>query len=333
MKTLRRNGRRHLMRAGAALVASALTVWAGPAAAQKTWPERPIRVIVPYAAGQGADVLMRLVAQELSKSLNQAIVIDNRAGAGGNIGTSAAAKSVPDGYTFLFGTNATNAANVYLYASLGYNPATDFDAVAMVGLLPMVIATSAPDLPTNGVGELIARARANPNTLNVGLPSTTANVVFAQFVKASQAPLFAVKYKASAQSMTDTLGGQIPLTIDTVTAVRANIFSGKLRALGITSLKSSDMLPGVKPVSEQGIPGFDVVAWDALFAPRGTPPDVIHKMSEHVQRALQQPEIRRKMLDSGVEPLFMGPAQLDSFVKEERNKWGGIIKAADIRIE
>lgn len=333
MKAFRVQNRRRLLRTGVALVAATMGWCTLPAAAQKTWPDRPIRVIVPYAAGQGADVLMRLVAQDLSKSLNQAIVIENRAGAGGNIGTAAAAKSAPDGYTFLFGTNATNAANEFLYASLGYNPTTDFDAVAMVGLLPMVIATSAPDLPTNGVADLIARARANPNTLNVGLPSTTANVVFAQFVKSAQAPLFAVKYKASAQSMTDTLGGQIPLTIDTVTAARANILAGKLRALGITSLKGSDMLPGVKSVAEQGVPGFDVVAWDALFAPRGTPPEVVQKMAEHVQRALQQPETRRKMLDSGVEPLFMGPAQLDSFVKDERNKWGGIIKAADIRIE
>lgn len=327
-------GRRHVLRTGAALVATVLSALTLPAVAQKTsWPERPIRIIVPYAAGQGADVLMRLVAQEMTKSLSQAIVIENRAGAGGNIGTAAAAKSAPDGYTFLLGTNATHAANEFLYPNLGYNPAADFDAVAMVGLLPMVIATAAPELPTNGVGELVARARAHPNTLNVGLPSTTATVVFAQFVKAAQAPLFAVKYKASAQSMTDTLGGQIPLTIDTVTAARAHILAGKIRALGITSMKSSDMLPGVKPVSEQGVPGFDVVAWDALFAPRGTPPEVIQKMSEHVRRALQQPETQRKMRDSGVEPLFMGPAQLDGFVKDERSKWGGTIKAADIRID
>ena len=333
MKTPYRHTRRTLLQMGALATVSFLVALPGPVAAQKAWPEKPIRIIVPYAAGQGADVLMRLVGQELSRSLNQPIVIDNRAGAGGNIGTAAAAKAAPDGYTFLFGTNATNAANEFLYANLGYNPAADFDAVAMVGLLPMVVATSAADLHTNGIAELVARAKASPNTLNVGLPSTTASVVFAQFVKAAQAPLFGVKYKASAQSMTDTLGGQIPLTIDTVTAARSHIQAGKLRALGITSLKGSDMLPGVKPVSEQGVPGFDVVAWDALFAPRGTPPDIVQKMGEHVQKALQDPEVRRKMLEIGVEPLFMGPAQLDGFVKDERLKWGGIIKAADIRVE
>ena len=318
---------------GLKLLVAAVAVLSLPAAAQKVWPDRPVRVIVPYAAGQGADVLMRLVGQELGKALGQPVVIENRAGAGGNIGSSAVAKSAPDGYTFLLGTNATNAANEFLYPSLGFNPVTDFDGVAMIGLLPMVIGTSDADFPTNGIAELISRARSKPNTLNVGLPSTTANVVFAQFVKSAQAPLFGVKYKSSAQSMTDVIGGQIPLVIDTVTAARPQIMGGKIRALGITSLKASDMLPGIKPVSEQGVPGFDVVAWDALFAPRGTPQDILQKMSEHLQRVLSQPEMRRKLMDIGVEPLFMGPSQLDVFVKEERNKWGGIIKLADIRIE
>jgi len=326
-------GRRGFLQAGVAAAAAALGTWFAPAVAQQAWPDRPIRIIVPYAAGQGADVLMRLVGQELSKTLNQSVIVDNRAGAGGNIGTAAVAKSPADGYTFLLGTNATNAANEFLYPNLGFNPATDFDAVAMLGLLPMVICTSAPDLPTNSVAELITRARAKPSTLNVGLPSTTASVVFAQFVKSAQAPLFAVKYKSSAQSMTDVIGGQIPLVIDTVTAARPQIAGGKLRALGITSLKASEMLPGVKPVSEQGVPGFDVVAWDALFAPRGTPPDLVQKMAEHIQKALQRPEVRQKLLDIGVEPLFMGPAQLDSFVRDERRKWGGIIKAAEIRVD
>lgn len=324
--------RRRLLQASAA-IASASVASPMTAFAQSAWPDRAIRVIVPYAAGQGADVLMRLVGQEVAKTLNQPIVVENRAGAGGNIGAAAVAKSPADGYTFLFGTNATNAANEFLYPNLGYNPATDFDGVAMVGLLPMVICTTAPDLPTNGIADLIARAKAKPNTLNVGLPSTTANVVFAQFVKSAQAPLFGVKYKASAQSVTDVLGGQIPLAIDTVTAARPHIVSGKLKAVGITSLKASEMLPGVKSVAEQGVTGFDVVAWDALFAPRGTPPEVTQKFALHVQRALQLPELRRRLLENGVEPLFMGPAQLDAFVKDERLKWGATIKAAEIRID
>ena len=323
--------RRRLLQGGTA--AAILGAGTLAAVAQQPWPARPIRIIVPYAAGQGADVLMRLIGQELSATLNQSIVVENRAGAGGNIGAAAAARSPADGYTFVLGTNATHAANEFLFGALGFQPATDFEAVAMIGLLPMVICTSAPGLPSNGIAELIAQARAKPNTLNVGLPSTTANVVFAQFVKSAQAPLFGVKYKSSGQSLTDLLGGQIPLAIDTVTAARPQIASGKLRALGITSLKASEMLPSIKPVSEQGVPGFDVVAWDALFAPRGTPPDIVQKLSEHLQRALQQADTRRRMLEIGVEPLFMGPAQLDAFVKAERPKWGEVIKAADIRVD
>lgn len=312
---------------------AAAATQSGLAMAQASWPDRPVRIVVPYAAGQGADVLMRLIASELQSTLGLAVVVENRAGAGGNIGTAAVAKSVADGYTFLLGTNATNAANEFLYPSLGFSPSTDFESVAMIGLLPMVIGTTLPGLKTNDLPQLIARARAKPDTLSVGLPSTTAQVVFAQFVRQAPAPLFAVRYKSSGQSMTDALGGQIPLVIDTVTASRAHVASGKLHALAITSLNSSDMLPGVKPVAELGVPGFDVVAWDAIFAPRGTPADVVKKLSEHIERALRKPEMRKRMQDIGVEPLYMGPAQLGEFVKAERVKWGGIIQAANIRTE
>ena len=314
------------------LAAACMLQWL-PAQAQPNWPDKPIRVIVPYAAGQGADVLMRLLGQELSSSLGQPVVVENKAGAGGNIGTAAAAKSAPDGYTFLLGTNATNAANEFLYSNPGYNPSTDFESVAMIGLLPMVISTSVAELPANGVGKLIAQAKARPQTLNVGLPSTTANVVFAQFVKMADAPLFGVKYKSSGQALTDTIGGQIPLVIDTVTASRAHIASGKLKAIGITSRNASEMLPGVQSVSDQGVSGFDVVAWDALFAPKGTPAPVIQKMSEHIAKALAQPEMRKRMMDIGVEPLTMNSAQLRDFVKQERQKWGDVITSANIKVD
>jgi tripartite-type tricarboxylate transporter receptor subunit TctC len=325
--------RRSMLRAGVALGGAAvLGLGWRPAHASQPWPSKPIRIIVPYAAGQGADVLTRLVAGELAKTLSQPVYIENRAGAGGNIGAAAAARSEGDGYTFMLGTNATNAANEFLYPNRGFEPA-DFAGVAMIGLLPMVICSSTPNLPTNGIAELIAQARAKPDTLNVGLPSTTAQVVFAEFVRSAQAPLFSVMYKGSGQSLIDAIGGQIPLAIDTVTAARPYITAGKLRALGITSLAASDMLPGIKPVSAQGVPGFDVVAWDALFAPKSTPPEIVASMGEHIRRALEQADARRRMLDIGVEPLAMGPTELDAFVKGERNKWGGIIKTAGIRVE
>lgn len=330
MKPIFRHRRRALLLCS--LTAACALQWL-PANAQASWPDKPIRVIVPYAAGQGADVLMRLLGQELSATLGQPVIVDNKAGAGGNIGTAAAAKSAPDGYTFLLGTNATNAANEFLYSNPGYNPGADFESVAMIGLLPMVISTSVADLPANGVGKLIAKAKAKPQTLNVGLPSTTANVVFAQFVKMADAPLFGVKYKSSGQALTDTIGGQIPLVIDTVTASRAHIASGKLKAIGITSRNASEMLPGVQSVADQGVSGFDVVAWDALFAPKGTPAPVVQKMSDHVAKALAQPEMRKRMMDIGVDPITMNPAQLSDFVKLERQKWGDVITSANIKID
>jgi len=335
-------GRRHALGcalASVAALAAALVATAHPAqaqtpaAAQTAWPERVVKVIVPYGAGQGADVLARLVSQELARSLNTPFIIDNRAGAGGNIGTAAAAKSAPDGYTLLLGTNATHAANEFLYPNLGYHPVSDFEPVAMIGMLPMVISTSLPDLPANAIAELVARARAKPDTLNVGLPSTTASVVLAQLVRQAQAPLFGVRYKASGQAMTDVIGGQIPLTIDTVIASRPHLHAGKLKALGLTSLKASELLPGIKPVAEQGVPGFDVVAWNAFFAPKGTPPAVVQKLSEHIGRLLQRPELRARLMEIGVEPLYLGTTQLTAFVQEERRKWGETIKAADIRID
>ena len=304
-----------------------------PAQATPAWPDKPIRILVPYGAGQGADILARVMAQELTKSLGQTVYVENKAGAGGNIGTALAAKAPDDGYTFLLGTNATNAANGFLYASPGFDAATDFDAVAMLGLLPMVVCSSAPDLPANGIAQLVDKARAKPDSLNVGLPSTSSAVIFAHFVKTAQAPLFGVKYKASAQSMTDVLGGQIPLVIDTVIAARPHLASGRLKALGVTTLKETEVLPGVKSLAEQGVQGFEFVPWDAFFAPRGTPAAVAQKFAEHVQRAMEQPELRRKLLDTGLEPRFMGPAELHAFVASERQRWGDIIKAAGIRAD
>ncbi len=331
MKNRYLGGRRHFVCTAAVLAVAAMGIMPHQARAQN-WPDKPIRIIVPYAAGQGADILARVMADELARTLKQPIVVENKAGAGGNIGAASAARAPADGYTFLLGTNATNAANEFLYADPGYRASTDFVPVGMIGLLPMVISTAGTEFPVNGIQELIKQAKAAPDTLNVGLPSTTAQVVFSEFVRSAQAPMFAVRYKASGQSMTDAMGGRIPLVIDTVTASRPLIESGKLHALGITSLKASDMLPGVKPVSEQGVPGFDVVAWDALFAPKGTPQQAIDTMSKHIHQALQKPEIQRKLQQIGVEPFPLKSQQMGDFVSKERDKWGGIIKLAGIHL-
>ncbi|HYR64915.1 MAG TPA: tripartite tricarboxylate transporter substrate-binding protein, partial [Reyranella sp.] len=232
----------------------------GTAATAETYPAKPVRIIVPYQAGQGTDVAARYFAEQLSKALGQNFYVDNKPGAGGNIGAEAAAHAAADGYTLLMGTNATQTMNEFMYASTGFDPAKDFAPIILVGMLPMVIAAN-PSFPANSVAELIAAAKAKPDKVDVALPSNSARLVFELLKDRAGAPLFGVPYKGSGTAMTEVMGGQVQLIIDTVTATRGNVASGKLKALGITTLKSSELLPGVKSVAEQGVPGFEMTAW------------------------------------------------------------------------
>ena len=313
-----------------ALVLLALLL-ALPVAAQ-TYPNRPVRMVVPYQAGQGTDVAARLVAERLGAVLGQQVVVDNKPGAGGNIGTDAAAHSANDGYTLLMGTVATQTMNEFLYPSTGYDSAKDFAPVILVGMLPMVISAN-PEFPANTIPELIAAAKAQPDKINIALPSTTARLVYELFKARTGAPLFSVPYKASATAMTETMGGQVPLIIDTATATRGHVQAGKLRAIAITTPKSSDLLPGVKSVAEQGVDGFEVTAWAALYAPAGTPKEIVTRLNAEVAKILAQPETRQRLLQLGFEPTSGTPAELADFEKKERAKWGPLIKAAGLKAD
>src|SRR5262249_16775223 len=220
---------------------------------------KPVKIIVPYQAGQGTDVAARYFAEQLGKALGQTFYVDNKPGAGGNIGTEAAAHSPPDGYSLLMGTNATQTMNDFLYPSLGYPPDKDFAPIMLVGRLPMVIAAN-PSLSARSVPELIAAAKAAPDKINVALPSNTARLVFELLKERTGAPLFGVPYKGSGTAMTEVMGGQVQAIIDTVTALRGHVASGKLIALGITTLEPTELMPGGKPVAEQDVPGFEMVA-------------------------------------------------------------------------
>ena len=300
-----------------------------PAGAQ-TWPSKPIKIVVPYQAGQGTDVGARYFAEQLSKALGQQVYVDNKPGAGGNIGTADAARSPNDGYTLLMGTVATQTMNEFLYPSVGYDSQKDFEPVALVGMLPMVISAN-PSFPANSVAELVAAAKAKPDKIDIALPSTTARLVFELLKDKSGAPLFGVPYKGSATAMQEVTGGQLPVIIDTATATRGQVAGGKLKALGITTLKSSALLPGVKSVAEQGFPGFEVTAWNALYAPRGTPKAVVDRLNAEVTRILAEPETRQRLLQIGFEPAGGSPDELAAFEKRERDKWGPLIKAAGLK--
>jgi len=311
--------------------AAALLAFAALAAAQG-YPNKPVKIIVAYQAGQGTDVATRYIAEQLNKALGQAFFIDNKPGAGGNIGTEAAARSAPDGYTLTMGTNATHGTNQFLYDSVPFDAEKDFEPVILIGSFPMVIAAN-PSFPGNSVADVIAAAKSAPKSADIAMPSTTARIVFELFKAQSKAPLFGVPYKGSATAMTDTIGGQVPLIIDTVTAVRPHVAAGKLKAIAVTSLHGTDLLPGVKPVAEQGLAGFQVIAWNALYAPKGTPKEIIQILNAEVNKILAQPESRAKLKDLGFDVGGGTPEQLAEFGRSERRNWGPLIAGAGIKAE
>jgi tripartite-type tricarboxylate transporter receptor subunit TctC len=311
------------------LAFSLLLVLALPAASQ-TYPNKPVRMIVPYQAGQGTDVAARFVAERLGGALGQQVIVDNKPGAGGNIGTEAAAHSPNDGYTLLMGTVATQTMNEFLYASTGYDSAKDFAPVILVGMLPMVISAN-PEFKAGTIQELIAAAKAQPDKINIALPSTTARLVYELFKAKTGAPLFGVPYKASATAMTETMGGQVPLIIDTATATRGHAQAGKLKPIAITTAKTSALLPGVKSVAEQGVDGFEVTAWAAMYAPAGTPKEIVTRLNAEVAKILALPETKQRLLQLGFDVAGGMPEQLAAFEKQERAKWGPVIKAAGLK--
>ena len=296
------------------------------------YPNKPVKIVVAYQAGQGTDVATRYIAERLNKALGQNFYIENKPGAGGNIGTEAAARSAPDGYTLTMGTNATHGTNQFLYDTVPFDAEKDFEPVILIGSFPMAIAAN-PAFPGNSIADIVATAKSTPKSADIAMPSTTARIVFELLKAQSHAPVFGIPYKGSATAMSETIGGQVPLIIDTVTAVRPHVAAGKLKAIAVTSLKGTDLLPGVKSVAEQGLPGFEVIAWNALYAPKGTPKETIQLLNMEINKILAQPESRQKLKDLGYDVGGGTPEQLAEFGRSERRKWGPLIAAAGIKAE
>jgi len=327
-----RLSRRLACRWTGSLLAAILLVAAGAAAAGD-YPERPIRMIVPYAAGQGADVAARTVADRLAKVLGQPIVIDNRPGAGGNIGAELVAHAAPDGYMLLWGSNATNAANQALYRNLSFDPQRDLVPISLMTQVQMVISVRPQD-PHDSLKALLADARANRGRIDVAIPSTTSRVVVAELERLAGVELYPVNYKSSAGAMTDLMGGHVPLTVDTLTASLPLVRAGKIRPLAVTLARRSEALPQVPTVAEAGLPGFDLGPWNVVAAPRGTPAAVITLLNARIAEIMKEPEMRRKMRElNGVEPgaePALAPGQVQAFVAREAETWGRIIRNANI---
>lgn len=320
------------MRPIPALLTALGVLLTAPAAWAQLYPSKPIKIIVAYPAGQGTDIATRYLAEQMAKDLGQPIVIDNRPGAGGNLGTELAAQAAGDGYTLTMGTNATHALNQFLYAKVAFDAERDFEPIALVGTFPMIMATQA-NSALNSAADVVAAARKNDRVADIAMPSTTARLVVELLKDRSGVALFGVPYKGSGNATTDLLGGQVSVIVDTPTALRPHLAAGKVKALGVTSAKPSSLVPGVKPVAEQGVPNFEVVAWNALYAPKGTPPVVVATLNTSMNKVLARPETRQRLLELGFEPAGGTPVQLADFARAERQKWAPLIKAAGIRAD
>lgn len=320
-----RNSLKKIALASAALLLSSSAIAAGG------YPAKPVRIIVPYQAGQGTDIATRYFADHLSKTFGQSFIVENIGGAGGVIGTQAAARAAGDGYTLTMGTNATHVLNEYMYSSMGFDPVEDFEPVILAGTLPMAIITR-PDSAFKTVQDIIDATSKSDHAADIATPSTSARLVFELLKEQSGAPLFMIPYKGSSTAMSNVIGGQIPLSIDTITASRPQVEGGNLRAIAVTSENPTELLPGVPPVAQQGLPGFEVVAWNALYAPKGTPADIIAKLNEALRAFLARPETQAKLHSMGYEPGGGTPDDLGAFAQAERDKWRPIIENAGMKV-
>ncbi|ALM82895.1 tripartite tricarboxylate transporter substrate binding protein [Bordetella sp. N] len=302
--------------------------------AADTWPSRTIRYIVPFSPGGVSDGVARLIAEQLTKRLGQSVIVENKPGVSGIVGTQLVARADPDGYTIVGGTITTHAVNPFFVKSLGYDPVKDFTPVALVGMVSNALVVRA-DSPYTSVQAVIDAARAKPDTLTYGTagPGTSQHLSGQLFQSISGTRLRQIVYKGGSQSMIDLIGGQIDMVFDTVAAARPMIDSGKVKVLGVTSAKPLADLPQAKPLAELGLPGFEMQSWQGIFAPAGTPAPVVDRIAREIAAAVATPEVKAKLLMLGVAPDGRGSAEFAAFQRSEIDKWGKVIKDAGIQAD
>ncbi|MBD9433537.1 MULTISPECIES: Bug family tripartite tricarboxylate transporter substrate binding protein [Achromobacter] len=310
-------------------VLALLATWSASSALAQPYPVRPVRIVVPFAAGGAADIVGRLLAEEMRKDLGVAVMVENRGGANGLIGTEAVATAAPDGYTLLFGTNTTNAAAPALFKQLPFDPAKAFRAVALVARTPFVLVVRG-DGSMNTLGELVAFMKQNPAAANYAYSNSTAQVAGAFFAKQANVPMTAVPYKGEAAAITDVVVGEVAFAFASVAAVRPFLDSKRVRALAVTSRARSALLPDIPSIVEAGFPDAETVAWAAVFAPAGTPDEIVQRQSASLERALAQPAMKRQLARHGSEVDYLPLQKTDEFVRDQFEVWGAKIRAAGI---
>jgi tripartite-type tricarboxylate transporter receptor subunit TctC len=300
----------------------------------QAWPARPIRLVVPFPPGGGTDIIARSTSQAVAAATGWTFVVDNKPGAGGNLGVDAIAKSKPDGYTIVIGQTSNLAINPTLYAKMPYDSQKDLAPIILLANAPLVMVTGA-DSPLKTLADAVAAAKAKPAALNFASPGngTVAHLTSEMFQKAAGVKTQHVPYKGAAQALTDVVSGTVDLYMSSVPTLIGQIKQGKLRPLAVTSAKRVDDLPNVPTIAESGYKGFEAVTWFGLVAAAGTPKEVIAKLNAEFNKALQQETLRKKLSDEGAEAAGGTPEQFGALIKDEVPRWGKVIKESGAKVD
>lgn len=303
-------------------------------AGAQAWPAKPIRIVAPSTPGDAPDVIARLVADKLSVALGQQVVVENRPGAGGVVGSEAVAKSPPDGYTLIMGNAGSHGINAAVYSKLPYDIQRDFVPVSQVAVAPNVMVIN-PGVPANTVAEFIAYAKSQPGKLSYasGGNGSSAHMSMELFKSMAGVDIQHIPYKGSSPALTDLIGGQVVVFIGNMPPTVPHIKSGRLRALAVTTKARSALMPELPTISDAALPGFETVAWFGVLAPAGTPPEVVNRLSQEIGRIARSPEMREKLLAMGAEPVGGTPEEFKAVIDRDIAKWKPLAQKVGIRVD
>ena len=318
----------------AILVIACLLASANANVVAADYPTRPIRIIAPYPAGSGTDILARMVAQKMTEDWGQQVIVDNRVGAGGSIGTALGAKATPDGYTLTMAVSSAFGINPTLYSKLAYDPLRDFAPIANIGLTPQVLVAS-PAAEFKAVKEFVAAAKEKPGRINfasVGVGSTQ-HLAMEMFRATAGITLNHVPFKSAPEAYVQMIGGQVPVMFDSIATALPQVKAGKMRGLGIATLKRSPLMPDVPTIAESGYPGFEAIGWIGIAAPKGTPRPILDKLNAEVARIVTSTDVKDRLGAIAVTPVGDSRAEFEAFIKSEMAKWGKAVKESGAKAD